>query len=327
MYPIKLNFIDFWEGFNAQNNFFYNFLSRYYFIEISPAPDYLFCSCYGHKHFKYNNCVKIFFCGENIVPDLNIYDYVIGFHHLQLEDRFIRFPLYLLTMWELAGKLQQKDISETFANRKFCNFVYSNSKLADPIREDFFRKLSMYKKVDSGGRLFNNIGKPVDNKLTFIQEYKFTIAIENSAVSGYTTEKIVEPMISNSLPIYYGDPNVSIDFNENSFIHLINYASIEEAIEYIKYLDNDSKAYIEKLRQPWFVTKDIKLNYESELARFFQNIFNQPLKLAKRVPSYGHAMIYQIDKRRTAPLAGKYLFNKAWGFIERMQKLKGRISY
>lgn len=33
---------------------------------------------------------------ENLVPDFNICDYAIGFHYLDFEDHYFRFPLYLV---------------------------------------------------------------------------------------------------------------------------------------------------------------------------------------------------------------------------------------
>ena len=76
--------------------------------------------------------------------------------------------------------------------QKFCSMVVSNAQVSNPIRERFFRLLSEYKQVDSGGRLWNNVGGPVADKQKFIGGYKFNIAFENSAVLGYTTEKIMD---------------------------------------------------------------------------------------------------------------------------------------
>ena len=39
--------------------------------------------------------------------------------------------------------------------------MYSNNINSDPVRDLFFRQLSKYRKVDSGGRHLNNIGGPV----------------------------------------------------------------------------------------------------------------------------------------------------------------------
>jgi alpha(1,3/1,4) fucosyltransferase len=90
--------------------------------------------------------------------------------------------------------------------RNFCNFVASNGNC--PERNQFVEKLSKYKKVDCGGKWMNNIGYNVSDKRKFQSTYKFSIAFENDAYrkgyEWYITEKIMEPMTVNSIPIYKG---------------------------------------------------------------------------------------------------------------------------
>jgi hypothetical protein len=195
----------------------------------------------------------------------------------------------------IAGfeQLEDKTINrELLLNRKFCNFVYSNWKWADPIRKRFFLALSEYKKIDSGGRYMNNIGNLVQNKIDFIKDYKFTIAFENSALSGYTTEKIVEPMTVNSLPIYWGNPDIHLDFNADSFVHVKKSDDIDVAIEEIIRLDKDDEAYIQKLSQPWYTGENYS-KWELKLLSFFQHIFDQPIEDAKRRTDYGFVRTYR----------------------------------
>lgn len=325
MKEIKINFTDFWGGFVPEESFFYRFLSRYYKVVLAPDPDYLFYSCGGYDHLRYPHSVKIFFTGENIVPDFNVCDYGIGFHHLQFEDRYLRFPLFLIhkDSWEDLPHLEQKTAAPPeWAQRRFCNFVYSNGREADPLREYFFRELSKYKRVDSGGRYLNNIGGPVADKLDFLSHYKFTIAFENCAMSGYTTEKILDPMRVSSLPVYYGDPHIDTDFNPASFVWVESRAHVEEAIEEIIRLDKDDPAYLEKLSQPWFTRPSLQSYYTEQLLAFFRNIFEPPLTEAFRTTDYAWAGLYKRNLRRTAPLTRNYLFNKAWDAIDRLKKKK-----
>ena len=290
MNKIKIFFEDFWQGFNKSDNFFTKVLEKDYEIVIDSNPDYLFFSVYGYNHLKYRNCIKIFFSGENIEPDFNLCDYAIAFQFIEAGDRYIRFPLYLISGFKQLNN-QPLD-SEKLLNRKFCNFVYSNSKWADPTREEFFKKLSKYKKVDSGGKLLNNIGGAVENKLDFIKDYKFTISFENSSLSGYTTEKIVEPMIVNSLPVYWGNPDIHRDFNKQSFVYVNDYETIEEAIHEVIRLDNDDEAYIQKLSFPWYIG-DNYAQWEQKLKYFLKKIFDQDFTKAKRTTQYGYVRTYR----------------------------------
>jgi hypothetical protein len=136
------------------------------------------------------------------------------------------------------------------AKTKFCNFVVSNPRC--PQRNQFFRMLNRRKRVDSGGRHFNNLGRPIADKLAFVRDYKFTLAFENSASDGYTTEKLVEPMLAGSLPIYWGNPQVALDFNPRSFIDVSAFPDFDAAIDHILKVDADDELYLSYLREPWF---------------------------------------------------------------------------
>lgn len=302
MKQIKIYFEDFWSDFIIHDNFIINILKKEYEVTVDKNPDYLFFSVFGYKHLGYRNCIKIFYSGENREPDFNLCDYAIAFQHLNAGDRYFRYPLYVEAEY---GQINSPFDAEKALRRQFCNFVYSNSRFADPVRERFFRELSKYKRVDSGGRYLNNIGKPVVNKSEFIKNYKFTIAFENSSLSGYTTEKIVEPMLVNSLPIYWGNPDIHLDFNKDAFVYVNDFETLEAAIEEVIRLDKDDDAYIRKLSQVR-MTRNGKTyeDWQNELLSFLKNIFEQKKDKAKRTTDYGAACLYRT-KRETMELFTK----------------------
>jgi hypothetical protein len=270
---IKIDFSDFWGGFDKTNNYFYNLLKEEFDIDITDNPDYLFFSVFGNKHINYK-CKKIFYTGENMAPPLHYCDYSFSFDYLE-DERNHRLPHYLL--YDGYYELQRpKIIDESLAKRKFCNFVVSNNGCQE--RNTFYTELSKYKKVDSGGRFANNIGYAVDNKVKFQSEYKFSIAFENNAYRpqhpGYTTEKIMEPMTVNSIPIYWGNPEIGKEFNTKSFINVYDFDSIDSVINYIEYLDNNDKKYLDLLNQPWFTEYNIPENNKIEnIKSFLYKIF------------------------------------------------------
>jgi hypothetical protein len=273
---IKIDFSDFWGGFDKKDNYFYNLLKEEFDIEISSQPDYLFFSIFGNSHYNYK-CVKIFYTGENIAPPLGYCDYSFSFDYLD-DERNYRLPHYLLYdgYYELE---RPKVIEESMANRKFCNFVASNGNCEE--RNQFVKQLSKYKMVDCGGRWMNNIGYAVTDKRKFQSEYKFSVAFENNAYRpqqvGYTTEKIMEPMTVNSIPLYWGNPRIDLEFNTESFVNFYEFGNFNKMIEYIILLDNDSEKYLEVLRTSWFNENKIPdsnrtENIKSFLYKIFQNI-------------------------------------------------------
>ena len=270
---IKINFSDFWGGFNRTDNYFYNLLKEKFDVEISNSPDYLFFSLFGNQHQELN-CKKIFYTGENIAPPLDYCDYSFSFDYLD-NPRNFRLPHYLLYpgYYDLQNP---KQIDKSLAKRKFCNFIVSNGNCAE--RNSFYTKLSKYKKVDSGGAFMNNIGGPVQDKRQFQSEYKFSISFENNAYrpgyEWYITEKIMQPMTVNSIPIYSGGSGVMNDFNKKSFISLHDFENMGNMIEYIIELDNNDDKYLEVLKQPWFNNNQIPDNNKIEnIKSFLYKIF------------------------------------------------------
>ena len=271
---IKIDFSDFWGGFDKTDNYFYNLLKEEFDIEISSQPDYLFFSIFGNNHQNFRG-TKISYIGENIAPPLGYCDWSFSFDYLD-DPRNYRLPHYLLYdgYYELE---RPKVIEESMANRKFCNFVASNGNCQE--RNWFVQELSKYKKVDSGGRWMNNIGYAVTDKRKFQSEYKFSVAFENNAYRphhiGYSTEKIMEPMTVDSIPLYWGNPRIDLEFNTKSFVNFYDHGNIEKMIEHIIELDKDDDKYLEVLRTPWFennITPDNnKLeNIKSFLYKIFQ---------------------------------------------------------
>lgn len=286
MKTIKVKFVDFWPGYEPKEHFIYQILSKKYEIDFSENPDYVFFSVHGTEHLKYNNCIKIFYTGENLCPDFNLCDYAIGFEYMSYGDRYFRLPNFYNPKYKdnLNYLTIKRHFNEELLQNKegFCSFVYSNGN-ANPIREEIYEKLNQYKKVYSGGRFKNNVGGPVADKIDFQKKYKFCIAFENSSHSGYTTEKIIQAYASNAIPIYWGDPDIEKTFNPNSFININAFNNLDEAIEYIKDIDTNDDKYLKMINEPIFISSDDTAEKKyAQLEGFLINIVEQSKELAKR---------------------------------------------
>lgn len=284
---IKIGFCDFHKGFNPNNNFWVRTLQKLYgidVIEVTDNPDYLFFSCFGFEHLKYE-CIKIFYTGENIVPDFNLCDYAIGFHEINFNDRYIRMPLYHTYEKAYCNAIRKHMKDDAFyLERKFCCSVISNA-LAESERAHMLSLLEGYKSVDNGGGYRNNIGGRVKDKLEFETHYKFTMCFENSSTIGYTTEKLLEGFAGGGIPIYWGNPNVEKEFNEKAFVNCSKFSSFEKALEYIKDLDNDDEKYLEVVREPIFTDKSGKGKQDyiqKNVEAFLRNIFDSKYENAYR---------------------------------------------
>ncbi|MCR5357755.1 MAG: hypothetical protein K6E63_10195 [Lachnospiraceae bacterium] len=250
MNTVRIAFSDFWDSFDPKDNFITNALRKHFKVVLSHDPDFVFCSNFGNRHLKYD-CVKIFYTGENLCPDFNLVDYALGFQPISFNDRYLRLPLYVLYGDAVGLALKKHELPDNFDpdKLKFCNYVISNA-ISDPSRDKMIGLLDGYKRVDSGGRYKNNVGGPVADKIAFEKNYKFTMCFENSSAPGYTTEKIVEAFAGQTIPIYWGNPDIASEFNPGAFINCHDFSSLEEVLEEVKRIDNDNELFLKMLREP-----------------------------------------------------------------------------
>ena len=296
---IKVDFVSFWPNFIKNDNYFYNLLSSKYNVSIdSKTPDIVFHSYdYSgkkeHEIYDSDKTLKIFYSGENVDPNFNDSHYLFTYRKNTDDKRNYRLPLWVLHIdWFNKKYRKKRDLAyhinlnalnnakNSKANKNFCSFVATNSKGK---RVNFVPKLNEIKKVDCGGRLFNNINKNIKGrgdqhwKYNFLKNYRFNIAFESEIGDGYVSEKIIQPMSVNSIPIYWGTSMVKQDFNENSFIFVDDYDSEEKLIEHIVELNNDKDLYKQKINEPWFKNNKVPEAFLPELVleHFEKNILSK----------------------------------------------------
>ena len=301
MRTIRIKFVDFFPAWNEENNFIIRALRKKYDVEFSDQPDYLICSCFGDESLKYRDCVKIFWTGEDLTPDFNLYDYGIAYDHLTFGDRYLRFPFFAIAdNVKKAVEVHETAVEQAAQKTGFCSFVVSNGN-ANPIREEMFHLLSEYQPVASGGRFLNNVGGPVEDKIEFQSHYKFCIAFENDSSDGYTSEKILDAFRSGAIPIYWGNRYISNDFNPAAFINCHDFASLEQVVAYVKEVDNDPQLYQQILSEPMFIDHQIPHNFTSEgLEEFLYRIIDQPIEQAKRIAEFSFKRTYTTNQKEKA---------------------------
>lgn len=261
----KIAFLDFWQGFIPTNNFLFHLFKQIINIEV-VAPnkaDIIIYSCFGNSHLRYNGVKKIFFTGENKRPNYNHCDYSISFDINDYSGRNIRIPLWYYYIDWFGVKsynnpdylipvdyIDKPNIFNQKHKSKFCCAVFSN-----PVgtRVDMIKRLNTYKQVDCYGK--PHALKLLDGeryKMDVISDYRFSLCFENTIYPGYYTEKLLHAKIAGTIPIYYSDSNMKIDFNSNSCLNLNDYESMEHLLEKVKEIDNNEKMYSEIYNEKLF---------------------------------------------------------------------------
>jgi hypothetical protein len=139
--------------------------------------------------------------------------------------------------------------------------------------------------------VLNTLGYRVGDKQAFLRDYKFTIAFENESYPGYTTEKIVEPMLSDSIPIYWGDPLVGRDFDTRSFLSAHDSHSLDDLVERVVEVDRNPALHLEMLGRPWYRDNAVPACADAtSILDQFTRIFSTPVAPVARSRTFSHRL-------------------------------------
>lgn len=319
---------------------------RFNLLYDPSSPDYIFATeqIYTDRRaradfrrlYSPNRCV-VFYAGECISPDMNIFDYATTFDRdMALSDRIIRRPIvsFFGGFNKESLNTARKDAASSLrAKVRFCNFIYSNSK-AHPCRDALFYALSKYKRVDSLGRHLKNCdsvdsrdavdfeAKSVEMKMP----YKFSIAAENAVFRGYTSEKILTSLLARTVPIYWGDPCVELEFNPKTFINA-NGMDEESLIKKVQAVDQDDDLWEYMVSQPIMTEAQYECMNADEVKYrcFMEELFTRPLELTLRKPqgfwpdNYRN-FFWEAKARRIAGASGLWRVCRAgMDFVSRLK--------
>jgi hypothetical protein len=116
-------------------------------------------------------------------------------------------------------------------------------------------------KLDVFGRAYN----PIDYKLTGLKDYRYSVVIENTKRDYWFTEKLIDCLVTGTIPIYWGCPSIGNFFDINGFIIFNDIKELKDILDnlteedYHKRMDsivnnfNEAKNYL--LPDEWVYKK------------------------------------------------------------------------
>lgn len=283
---LKLAFVDFeinWGPWPDPVTYFEEILRDDYELEIvysdfrgrvidtGASPDLAICAVPGQKH-RDLTCPKIFFPAEPRALNFSAYDFAMT-HNFSDDPRHYRLPIYPLYANKYWLDAPRPDIK----NKKFCCVLFGKPYPHNETpREKFFHDLNSFRKVDSAGTYLNNTGFVISprQKADFIRYYKFVLSFESCALPGFTTEKCFEPLQVGSVPVYWGNPRIDLDFNPGAIINCNKYADLNQVIDTLLWFDRREDEYknlVEQHMYPGGYTENAYVN-RGNIVRFFRSI-------------------------------------------------------
>ena len=245
---LGVKFVDMWRGFEPEDDFFLEALGDRFDVELADDPDLLVHSCYGRTADDFG-CLKLYVSFENRGWGFGRTDIAITSDYVNHPDHY-RYPLWAVHLAKWPHRYQVDVPRVDTGSRGFAATVVSNAHGAT--RNRIFDLLLAEQNVASGGRYRNNVGGPVDDKVEFMSHYRFGLAFENSSYPGYATEKLLDAFQAGTVPIYWGDPLITRDFNGRAFINCHEFSSEAALVQHVIDVDSDHGRYQEMLAEPWF---------------------------------------------------------------------------
>ena len=132
-------------------------------------------------------------------------------------DREVILEPPVLQTWQVKRSLEElAGSSHNIKKTRSLSWVTSSKDVipGHKLRLFFLRTLLGKVKIDLYGHGFN----PIEDKWEGIAPYHYSIAFENSRSPYYFTEKIMDCFVCNTIPFYYGSPEIQKYFPAKSFI-------------------------------------------------------------------------------------------------------------
>mgnify|MGYP003643762190 FL=1 len=86
------------------------------------------------------------------------------------------------------------------------------------------------------------------HKIDYVEDYKFTLTVENSYSHNYVSEKFFDAILTDCIPIYYGCSNIKDLFPEDGYILLDNIDDMEYVQDTLSHINNNmDKIYNQKI--------------------------------------------------------------------------------
>lgn len=246
---------------------------------------------------------SFFFSGEpkkNEPDDLYARPYTALLMNSRSYNNIIHFPffVYYLTYASLdfrtinvnvnnVNNVNLNNSNQKVVPKKFCCTFITNPN--GTIRNSFIDKLEFFKKIDHFGKHRNNQGKQFSGNwhseelVNKMKEYKFVIAFENSEDDAYITEKIINPLRANVIPVYWGNRRINDYFNTDRFLHLHDINKMDELIAQMIDIDKNDDKYLQIINQPIHDILNVEININTICCDIQRLLFNNCPKISKVV--------------------------------------------
>lgn len=196
------------------------------------------------------------------------FDYILSYSPIASE----KYIYFQYTVSANTENIKYNDITiNLYKTKKLCCMVASNKssriknsgykfrynviRYFENINDEFdlygfgwesnYGILSLLKSIFRGKKyVFNqpkNYKGVISEKIELYSNYKFVFAIENLLdYKGYVTEKLIEVLLSESVPIYNGENIIGCQIPDDIYIDINKFSNLDELYKFIKLMDYET---------------------------------------------------------------------------------------
>jgi len=71
----------------------------------------------------------------------------------------------------------------------------------------------------------------IKHKITGLRDYRYSVTVENSKIDDYFTEKLIDCIVTGTVPIYYGSPSIEDKFNIKGIIQFDRVEELQDIFD------------------------------------------------------------------------------------------------
>jgi hypothetical protein len=181
---------------------------------------------YKDKNIK---CVGWLLESPAIINQNKIFDYIDYFDEvytcredfLNFSPKFKFLPVWCTWISEKERKIYKKN--KTISIIASFKRQTEGHRLRHNVIHAFNDKMDVY----------GNGYRAIENKLTGLSDYRFSIVIENTKQNFYFTEKLLDCFVTGTVPIYWGCPSIDKFFDKNGIISFNNMDDLNDILNNI----------------------------------------------------------------------------------------------
>jgi hypothetical protein len=154
----------------------------------------------------------------------------------------------------------------------------------------------------------------ISRKEEALDPYMYSLAIENSQIHSYVSEKFIDCILRDTIPIYFGAPNIGEIFPEGSFINLsslgpeeasgiLDRLSREDYLSRLPSLRKAKEDYLSKMKLCCYLTASLESSpVKGRRMLLLVPSFGEVVKkFSNHVPSLVRSILFPAIKRKKNP--------------------------